>query len=172
MSFIRRQVGLRTDAASASGSLHAKAGALKTTINTQCDVKTSTRQAPRGLVGAAGYVSVNDHVAYTTVLNITGRGRLLYLGVYPAIDKTIIVRVSVDGHLAGAGRIAGPSPTGMFCPTGDFVLRPDEGDVRFVKADDRIAVPLLIPFVSSLKIEAKVPISGHFGSVYWLYEKE
>ena len=32
MSFIRRQVGLRTDAASATGSLHAKVAAIKNTL--------------------------------------------------------------------------------------------------------------------------------------------
>ena len=96
LSFIRRQVGLRTDSASATGSIHAKIGDLKNTV--------SSFQKPRGnpVLGSFNFIAGSGS---TTVLDITGRGQLLsvWLQRY-ASSGSVEVRVYIDEVLVSDGK--------------------------------------------------------------------
>jgi len=49
LSFLRRQIGLRTDSVDSSGSLHAKVGDVKSYLETYLDTKISSIQAVRSV---------------------------------------------------------------------------------------------------------------------------
>ena len=103
MSFIRRQVGLRTDSASATGSIHAKIGDLKNTVSSLANTIMSTLQKPRGNP-VLGSFNFNAGSGSTTVLDITGRGQLLsvWLERY-ASSGSVKVRVYIDEVLVSDG---------------------------------------------------------------------
>ncbi len=69
LSFIRRQVGLRTDSASVSGSLHAKIGEMRAYLGGKV-------QHPRSLKRIEWIVFDTE---LTNVLHVTGKGELLAL---------------------------------------------------------------------------------------------
>ena len=72
LSFLRRQVGLRTDAASSTGSLHAKIGEMRAYLGGE----VLKAQHPRSLKKIDW--SVNN-TELTNVLHVTGKGELLAL---------------------------------------------------------------------------------------------
>ena len=103
MSFIRRQVGLRTDSASATGSIHAKIGDLKNTVSSLANTIMSTLQKPRGNP-VLGSFSFSAGSGSTTVLDITGRGQLLsvWLERYYT-EGSVRIHVYIDEVLVSSG---------------------------------------------------------------------
>jgi hypothetical protein len=104
LSFLRRQIGLRTDSASVSGSLHAKIGDLKNTVSSLANTIMSTLQKPRGNP-VLGSFHFNAGSGSTTVLDITGRGQLLsvWLQRYASSGGSVKVRVYIDEVLVSDG---------------------------------------------------------------------
>lgn len=72
LSFLRRQVGLRTDAASSTGSLHAKIGEMRAYLGEEV-LKT---QHPRSIKRIEW---ITSSTALTNALYVTGKGELLAL---------------------------------------------------------------------------------------------
>ena len=125
MSFIRRQVGLRTDAASDTGSLHAKVKTANDRIGAanpsaagtdtlfKYDKKIFDRLDERyDPFSYAGTLAVDG---WTTVRNITGRsGFLLSAGCLNFMqDRTFYTRVTIDGIVVfntySSGSNSGPT---------------------------------------------------------------
>ena len=162
MSFIRRQVGLRTDGASATGSLHAKARDIKNEVVSSINA-INTRQAPRSAkyMGRGRY----DKTDEITLLNVSGRGTLLWLWMhYDADTPGGGVIITVDGvDILEGGDTIQRNATGWFVPAADGVL-------SVVTA---YAAPIMLDFASSLKIRTKPGISGtNRAYIYWVYSKE
>jgi hypothetical protein len=157
MSFIRRQVGLRTDAAAASGSLHAK-------VKDIADNVLPTLQKPRGPAGVAG-VLMTDTGSLVTALDITGRGRLVGLMLNQTSVTNPSVVVTVDGYAVasgasqlGAGGVSYPDKS-YYVYGGSFSA---DGQPRNAE----------INFVSSLKIQINSGGAGQQGTIRWFYELE
>lgn len=104
MSFIRRQVGLRTDAASASGSLHAKVtdlknwlyGYLSNTIYPRTDAFNA--KVPRIIVD---YFQ-NTGSATGPIVNISGSGYLTGISSVCRTDSTgahVTLQITIDGNV-------------------------------------------------------------------------
>lgn len=99
MSFIRRQVGLRTDGASSTGSLHSKAGALKNDIagiaaKNIVKYGSAIKSIQRGTAVLAGGTkslqvtisAVNTNKAVVNFLGAQAMGRRYYGGDYAGGD--------------------------------------------------------------------------------------
>lgn len=166
MSFIRRQVGLRTDEASASGSLHAKARDIKNEVVSSRNTiitNINTRQAPRSAkyIGSGSYNKIDE----ITLLDVSGRGTLLWLWVYRDADSPcggVIITVDGVDILEGGGSMPRDT-TAWFVPAAD-------GELSVVTA---CAAPIMLDFASSLKIRTKPGISGtNPADIYWVYSKE
>lgn len=103
LSFLRRQVGLRTDSADASGSLHAKVKDVKSAISS---VQTDM-QKPRGLqkitYSKKGPATSSPVWTDVTVLNLTNtRGVLRFMsleGIYTVISDRAKLEITVDGNV-------------------------------------------------------------------------
>lgn len=98
-SFIRRQVGLRTDAANAAGSLHAKVAEARTKVVADvADIKSNVSlktKKPRCVIG--GVSNLQQGTTYT-VLNVSGRGKLTYFKIGNAeYDNLNSIQIIVDG---------------------------------------------------------------------------
>ena len=166
MSFIRRQVGLRTDGASATGSLHAKARDIKNEVVSSRNTiitNINTRQAPRSAqyTGRGLYNSDNE----ITLLNVSGRGTLLWLWMYrdSATPRGGVI-ITVDGVdiLEGGGDIPRDT-TAWFVPAANQEL----GLVT------DCAAPIMLDFTTSLQIRTKTGFSGaNAAHIYWVYSKE
>jgi len=92
MSFIRRQVGLRTDAASSTGSLHAKVVEMRAYLGGEV-LKV---QRPRGIKRIQW---TTNSAELTNVLYVTGKGELLALA-HMNPNSTMdhgIYRIVLDG---------------------------------------------------------------------------
>lgn len=77
LSFIRRQVGLRTDAASAGGSLHGKVTELRNYVGTNLDKKISQsgiKSVQRGVVINYGVNNISISAVNTTKAFIVCHG--------------------------------------------------------------------------------------------------
>jgi len=167
LSFLRRQVGLRTDSANASGSLHAKVENINdNTIPNQ----VATRQGPRGPVSEKGSFSSLNGDVWETALDITGRGCLIGLGAYASTTTsgtTVTVKVTVDGYTF---QFNTPTATsGYFYPAPAWIY-------TSVSALDTVANGgrsdmFSIGFKSSLKIEIHYNNAAEH-AVYWAYVKE
>ena len=127
LSFLRRQIGLRTDDASSTGSLHAKMkmandrigaanpSAAGTDTLFKYDKKIFDRLDERyEPFSYAGSLSVNG---WTTVRNITGRsGFLLSAGCFAFADgRAYQTRITIDGTVVFHTMSSNVSETG---PTG------------------------------------------------------
>ncbi len=96
LSFLRRQVGLRTDSASSSGSVHAKLGELREYVNTRVDEVINTVQKPRTTY--KGTYSTTSR-SYVTALNISGKGMLRCLKYLTTRDTCdVYLKVTIDGR--------------------------------------------------------------------------
>jgi len=100
MSFIRRQVGLRTDSADASGSLHAKITALKSYIETNY----FRNKSANWYTHSGGFVPENTE---TTLFSVTGSGIAIFQETCSAYGNNIgdyylstQLKIYVDGNLA------------------------------------------------------------------------
>lgn len=151
------QVGLREDSASSTGSLHAKVGELR-------DYLPSILRKPRGpaVVSVSG-IGVDT---YVTVLDITGRGRLInvipYIAASSSVAKGIFCKITIDGteFMFAQGNTT-TSLALYYLPTALFPLtNPGTGN-RFVRADltfsanHDVPVPINYEFKQSLKVETK-----------------
>lgn len=153
LSFLRRQVGLRTDVASATGSLHAKVK----------DVKDSV-QSPRGPAGAAGSFMTTS-TNFVTVLDITGKGRLVGLLLYQTSVNNPAVVVTVDGDVLANGE-SSLDAEGFSYPSKDFYLY---AGMFTATGETRNAE---INFKTSLKLQLKTKTIGDQAMLCWLYELE
>lgn len=90
LSFFRRQVGLRTDAASATGSVHAKVTDVKDTL--------ATIQRPRTSQEIGLFSGNSLDANYVQAGLITGRGMLMELQFYNSSSSVFggNLRVTVD----------------------------------------------------------------------------
>lgn len=162
LSFLRRQVGLRTDAASASGSLHAKVGDLKNFTGSFLNSLQKPRGAPVIGVGEAP-----DSESYLTLLNITGKGQLLFIYLTDREPVTTTVRVSIDNVVVSEGCSKTSSSSIKKFPVNFLTVDPSYP----MYSKDNAAHVLNIPFKSGLKIEARR--DGFYTSrVYWIYVLE
>lgn len=118
LSFLRRQVGLRTDDASASGSLHAKIGDARNLINT---VNVNVNRAP----WASSKTPVWLYGKYTTSIipnnNIdvlTLSGPRIILGGFLIMRQTNrgVITIIIDGvsHQVGASSDSSPHGDSRF----------------------------------------------------------
>lgn len=155
LSFLRRQVGLRTDDASSTGSLHAKVGELRSQV--------LIRKKPQGAAGAMGSFSTYTDV-WATALNVSGAGRLIGLKLHQNSGGNTSVRVTVDGFLLADVTSSLDNP-GYSYPGDNFYM----GDGFITTGKARNAE---ISFKSSLKLELKSAFQGQTSTLYWLYEKE
>lgn len=110
LSFIRRQVGLRTDGASSTGSLHSKAGALKNDIagiaaKNTVKYGSAIKSIQRGTAVLAGRTNslqvtisaVNTNKAMVNFLGAQAMGRRYYEGSYAyAYTGHHFVHLSLD----------------------------------------------------------------------------
>jgi hypothetical protein len=176
LAYIRKQVGLRTDPASEAGSLHAKIAELRAYIDTEL----AKIQKPRAVAGAPGSF-LTDELTYQTALNISGRGRLVSLGMYREYNAAQAVKVTIDGNVVawGTGAVTASGSNVWVVPTPQFVLAPGEGPAGssfgFALASAGGGLWLDLSFKSSLKIETKkLPYEGFTNSAYvcWQYEIE
>ena len=92
LSFIRRQVGLRTDGASSTGSLHSKIGEMRAYLGGEV-LKV---QRPRSLKKIDWAVTNTE---LTNVLYVTGKGELLALAhINPSqTSDQGLYRIALDG---------------------------------------------------------------------------
>lgn len=189
LSYLRKQIGLRTDPANAGGSVHGKIAELRAHINTDL----AKVQKPRGVANVAGSF-FTDQTTYQTALNISGRGRLLTLGLYRTAPAGQAVRVTIDGKVVGLGdgviSTLPSNPWGWIFPSPHFVLQPVEDAVPtnymrlspMIIADGSggflpwIGSPRLdLSFKSSLKIESRFTNWGAYSNaayLCWQYEIE
>ncbi len=160
--FIRRQVGLRTDAASATGSLHAKVAELRSYVNTQLALV----QKPRGIHGRPGSFSTSQ-TTYQTALSVTGKGKLTHLAVYTGTGGKGKAKVTIDGNLVTIGSFG--TNQQMHYPTADFFFSTSEANYIF-GATENAAVNL--SYKTALKIEIAYESGPEPAKIFWQYEHE
>jgi len=162
ISFVRRQIGLRTDSASASGSLHAKVGDLKNFTSSLQTTVLNSLQKPRGPAGAAGSFMTTS-TEFVTVLDIAGKGRLVGLFLHQTTKNNPSVIVTVDGHVLANGA-SSLDVGGYSYPAKDYYFYSqgftNDGDPRNAE----------INFKASLKLQLKT--LGGQATLRWLYELE
>ncbi len=175
MSFIRRQVGLRTDAASSTGSLHAKVKYLIDTSIAGILSAVQQRQTPRGVVAAAGSYSTGA-TSYGTALNITGKGALKAIAVKGAGSYHATVKITIDGVVIN--ELNSQDSTYLQYPVANNSLNwllniGGANSYGFdVIANDGNPQIFTLEFNTSLKIELKAEDINDTVYVYWFYEKE
>lgn len=98
-SFVRRQVGLRTDTADAGGSLHAKvAEARAKVVADVADIKSNVSLKTKKPRCVKGIVSRLERGTTYTVLNVSGRGKLTYFRIgNDEYDSDNNIQIIVDG---------------------------------------------------------------------------
>lgn len=113
----RQQVGRNTDAASATGTLHAKVAEVNNTLVLLSSVAQKARHTIRQ---TATFNSTTNAERITVV----GKGTLLYLAVRRAPDTTSapngVIGVRIDGSLVGQGGYSEPSIYNVHMPTASF----------------------------------------------------
>lgn len=156
MSFIRRQVGLRSDAASADGSLHAKIVEMRAYLGGEV-LKV---QHPRSLKKINWSVGSTE---LTNVLYVTGKGELLALvHINPTeTEDQGLYRIVLDGieiFNGRTGRGGTPLSQGSY-PDYGKVFSPDLAITTFSSSysvswgELRAIGGLNLPFSSSLLIQ-------------------
>lgn len=141
-AYLSRMVGNRTDAASSTGSLHAKVADLKSYVTTQI----ATVQKPRSLQPGGSYTNNSGTTSYQTVLNITGRGRLWKHTLTNGPSGTVTLRITVDGQVVQTIPLS----------TANATLTTNNADINFK---------------TSLMIEITTTVINN-GSCTWQYELE
>ena len=174
LAFLRRSVGLRDDAASATGSLHAKVKYLNDTtvpaVTTSVNANVNTRQKPRGPVGVVPFFQTASST-YVTAYEVTGKGRLVGMLLTDG-DKGGRIKLTVDGHvMVNECQVSGAAgrhfPTEHFwyqdAPNALHGLNTITNGGRFNNCE--------ICFKTSLKIELRSTISNT-NTLVWLVELE
>ena len=152
LNFFRQQTGLKTDAASSSGSVHAKLKYLNDTtvpaVTTNVNAVVNTRQKPRGLVKGSGSTASTSYVA---VLNITAKGSLNYATIdNSGSAATTYMKITIDGTMVLETSEEGTTEH-FITPYGDSATAP--GALNW-------------EFKTSLKIECRVSS----GTGYYTYQ--
>jgi hypothetical protein len=168
MSFIRRQVGLRTDVASANGSLHGKVGDLKEYVYTNRNILLDALQKPRGAT-VSGSMTVNTVNSWITVLDITGKGCLTAFAMQKNSSQYAMYNIKVDGVTVYLGSIANTTPEVLACPLKNFNF--NKGPHTETLGAEGVPERARASFKSSLKIEINIIDNGN-ATAYWNYEKE
>lgn len=156
IGWLQYHLGLRTDTASATGSLHAKIAHIVGTL-------FPALQKPRGLHGAPGSFTT-ALTTYQTALSITGKGRLVYLAAATASNSTGVVQIEIDGALVCVGSIGTTSGV-LWFPDNSF---PISYSGTFTSSGNP---HLDLSFKESLVIYIKADM-GIGAYVYWQYENE
>lgn len=158
-------LGLRTDAASATGSLHAKIENIVTNL-------IPTLQKPRAVHGVYGSLFNGVDTSYTTALNVSGKGKLTRLSAVTDALSPAYVKITVDGTIVAWGRATASSGAYHY-PTSFMFFQVIEDDklIFDTVANGGNAINAEISYKSSLKIETKPDTNGHI-QLYWQYEHE
>ncbi|NTW04526.1 MAG: hypothetical protein HGA27_00225 [Peptococcaceae bacterium] len=143
-SFVRRQIGLRTDVDSATGSAHAKLGYIKTAV---------------AAIKKKGYLKTSfgtTSTSYATALDVAGSGKLDFFVVTLSTNSTPGLKITVDGNVLCDYTLGAGTSSAYYYPIAFFPL--------FADATKEIvagAVPttqymsLNLEYKASLKIELK-----------------
>lgn len=171
LSLLRRQVGLRTDAAGANGSLHGKIADIATNKVQDIKDEVGTRQKPRGVAGAPGSFTTTQTIMQTA-LNITNaRGRLVALAVRTSgVGNTVLLNLIIDGITvrASASGSSSVAMSSISLPVGGFFLG---FDPAFLPAEQGGDTRVYVHFKNSLRLVVRSN-SGQTVTVWWLYELE
>lgn len=167
--FLRRQVGLRTDVASETGSLHGKVGDLKEYVYTNRNILLESLQKPRGAT-VSGSMTVNTVNSWITVLDITGKGCLTAFAMQKNSSQYAMYNIKVDGVTVYLGSIVANTTTEVLaCPLKNFNF--NKGSSTETLGAEGVPERARASFKSSLKIEINIINDGN-ATAYWNYEKE
>lgn len=99
MSFIRRQVGLRTDAANQAGSLHAKVSEIRNTLNAvNANISRSPWAAGKSPIWLYGkYNTTIPKNTTVTIVNIAGPRIILGGHLIVSLNQYCLGSLTVDG---------------------------------------------------------------------------
>ncbi len=170
LSFMRRQVGLRTDTASSTGSLHAKVKDAKNNIISEANSIKSTLQRPRGVHGIPGSFSTTQ-TEYQTALSVTGKGKLTHLAMATTSANTGYVKITIDGAVIAYGSVIETGGKRHY-PTSDLPFTTTEMTTPPNFDADGSPKNAEFSYKASLKIELKSHNQGHNIIAYWQYEHE
>jgi hypothetical protein len=167
---VNTNVGSNANAASATGSVHAKLKELRTYITNQIN----TSQKPRRAIISGSYAAKNLNPG-VTALNITGKGKLnaLEISFYHQAETYAYMRITVDGVSLGMFETRRDT-SGFFYPSPGFFF--NSGDECFSTVYNGGSQGNLgggISFTSSLKIEVWGWKDATSNYVFkWQYELE
>lgn len=159
IGWLQYHLGLRTDAASSSGSLHAKVTELR---NNYLPTELAKYPKLRGY-GSKGAYSTSS-TSYVTALNVSGKGCLKILTFFQNVKMS--VKLTIDGTEVFYGL---SQDTGSIALTiGSSITGADNG--LFLVSGGS---PLIdINFKTNLKIEIKTEETLGLARVFWYYEIE
>lgn len=166
IGWLQYHLGLRTDAASSSGSLHGKMAELRTYLYSNI----SLVQKPRTTQVKGSFSTTSS--TFVTALSITGKGRLVILQGYSSSNASWI-KIIVDGTTTIYSTI--PNSSTMLYPSRDFYLHSGGEGEAFATPENGGAHYNMPPisYKSSLQIQLQASQSPLASPViYWVYEKE
>lgn len=167
LSFLRRQVGLRTDTASATGSLHAKTADVKESLGAAIEAL----KKPIDFANLISGTFSTTQTEYQTALNISGNGKLVLMTASKASagpSGSLGIRITIDGVVVSDAISSGVTTTTLFYPSGALLYITDSAKVGWTTATDG-PLTLDLDFKESLKIELKIISLGDAASVSWKY---
>ena len=154
LSFMRRQVGLRTDTADPAGSLHAKVKYLNDTqlisVRDNINSNVNSRQKPR--TPLSGSFNTNS-ATYVTALSVSGKGRLVRIRIRSS---------NSDGNAYCVVRLDGKS----------FSFRTTSTSFVEFNPFGTSGGPFDLNFNSSLQIQIKNQTGTYYTYVRYVYEIE
>jgi len=169
IGWLQYHLGLRTDAASANGSLHAKVNNIASSTiplaRDNINANVNARQKPRGVT--IGNFSSSDSFNFVTALNISGTGALHMIFLYTGSNGGT-VRVTMDGVVVSEGTTQTPSAGSYMWTYTNGLWASGYSPSLNAYADSTASKSLDLPFKSGLKIEVR---SSNI-TVYWAYSKE
>lgn len=151
LSFLQRQVGLRTDVADAAGSLHGKVSEVRNTI---VNVELPKLQRPYGLVTGNGSTS---STSYVDLVNITGRGTFYWAYAHrDGYQYGAGIKLIIDGKTVCQGEVS--SVTDRYWLS-----------ILSLTTSQTI---LPLPFKSSLQIQGRLTSGLNYPLFWWAYAIE
>ena len=150
LSFLRRQVGLRTDVASASGSLHAKVKEARDTIYNYLVSTINYKITPWHSKQPRFAVYGTSYEGTYTVLDISGSGFITGISCCTGTSRpSFAIKITIDGVVRFDSEISG-----------------DPDYRNFISGENEHAsISMLHRFNSSLKVE----MSGGRGMTFVSY---
>jgi len=145
LSFLRRQIGLRTDPADPEGSLHAKLISVRDNINSN----VNSRQKPR--TPRSGSYSTNS-TEYVTALSVSGKGRLVRLRIRGNSSANAYCEVTLDDE--------------------SFSFQTDSTSFVEFNPFGTSGGPFDLNFNSSLQIQIRSQSKDYYAYVGYVYEIE